>query len=278
LNCKICQYSDLQGVYYGKIRGGDGPQTVLECKECHTQFLKHDKEVFNYRETVGPDEFTRHFQGISSFCNVDTAIKGKVVLDVGASDGQFLKVVGGYATTRIAVETDKNQHSLIQAEHIYDSLDDCLVDWAGKVETITCWHVIEHVTDPVEFMLKLRELLCEDGVLYISTPNREELLMTLLWQEYAPFFYRLWHPYYYNEDSLRYALMVAGFHEQVFDYYHSFGLGNLLGWLRDKKPSGTGIVLNRWQHEAIDQTWQGFIESSQHADTLYVCAYKGVMQ
>lgn len=40
----------------------------------------------------------------------------------------------------------------------------------GKYKTITCFEVIEHVVNPLNFLLNLKGFLDEGGVIYLSTP------------------------------------------------------------------------------------------------------------
>jgi SAM-dependent methyltransferase len=41
----------------------------------------------------------------------------------------------------------------------------------GKVDVITLWHVLEHVTQPVDLLASLKKHLTDDGVFVISVPN-----------------------------------------------------------------------------------------------------------
>src|SRR6185295_7936392 len=49
----------------------------------------------------------------------------------------------------------------------------------GKFDVITMWHVLEHLSNPVEVLKTLREMLAPDGALVVSVPNFQSLQSAL---------------------------------------------------------------------------------------------------
>ncbi len=70
---------------------------------------------------------------------------------------------------------------------------------------ITLVHVFEHITDPHSVLRKLRNLLADDGILYIEVPNVHEF--------YGRFEQScdIAHPYYYSPATLSAVLKMNGF-------------------------------------------------------------------
>jgi SAM-dependent methyltransferase len=272
-NCKICDSSQQKTAYLGEIRGGDKKYQVSECEGCGVQQLEAGSQIDyekGYRDMVGSDEMSRHLKAMNNYCQIDTRIMGKTVVDVGASDGFYLKSIGDFAKQAIGVEPNNNQrHELETTYPMFADLAACNERYKGKIDTVTAWHVIEHIDDPQPFMKEIYDLLSPEGVAILSTPNRNDILMTLMDSDFAPFFYRLWHPYYYDELSFSCLAEQTGFRVLDLGYGHSFGLSNTFGWLKEKQPVGKGRQLTPHQEETIDVMWKNYVEAYGFADTLY---------
>jgi len=75
-----------------------------------------------------------------------------------------------------------------------------LEDLEGKFDVITSIHVLEHLIDPVGQLIKLRDLLTEDGVLILECPDgRNTVGMSL------------WHYVVFVFETMTAALEEAGF-------------------------------------------------------------------
>jgi 2-polyprenyl-3-methyl-5-hydroxy-6-metoxy-1,4-benzoquinol methylase len=103
---------------------------------------------------------------------------GKKLLDVGAGNGEFLKlmkmlgwVVEGTETDERAVNYARSNHALTM--HLGFLSDIKLPD--NTYDVITLSHVIEHVFNPEELMLECKRLLKPGGRLVILTPNSGSL-------------------------------------------------------------------------------------------------------
>jgi SAM-dependent methyltransferase len=285
LECQICNNDKFSVVYLGPIRGFDenDPQEIVECKKCHTQTLKsndkQDYESAGYRDEVGRDDFARHFPNIALLVNPQMSLSGKTVLDVGSSSGTYMKGIESFCNRVIGVEPNQEQRDELEGRFtMHKDLDSAIDDHCGTIDTVTCWHVIEHVENPVEFVQKLGSLLSDDGRIYLSTPNRNEILMRLLDTDYADFFYRKWHKYYFDQDSLEYTVYKSGLKVVTTHFGHSFGIGNMMGWLKEKMPVGNGIVLHPEQDQHIDMIWKQWMEIIKASDTLYTVISKERLQ
>lgn len=282
MKCKICGGEKTRVVYCGHIRGEADTHFIYECGSCFTQFLdKPNMELFDYqsgeyRERVGDDELARHIPDICVILPPST-MHGAVHVDVGSSDGGYLNFAGRFTSQSFGIEPSAD-NTLPSQFTTFSSLDDAMDELAGKVDIITCWHVIEHVENPVDFLREMGELLKDKGKLYLSTPNRDEVLMRLLNTDYAKFFYRAWHNFYFDECSLESAANFAGLKMLYCHYGHSFGLGNTLGWLRDKQPCGAGLVLGEEQETQVDIMWKAWMEALRASDTLYMSFTREVLQ
>jgi 2-polyprenyl-3-methyl-5-hydroxy-6-metoxy-1,4-benzoquinol methylase len=94
------------------------------------------------------------------------------VIDIGCGQGIFLRKINGIASQAIGIEY--NQQALTTAREngleVFGDEDD-LSHLRGTINIIFCFHVLEHVKDPLEFMKYLCGFLVDGGRIGISVPN-----------------------------------------------------------------------------------------------------------
>ena len=149
--------------------------------------------------------------------------------------------------------------------HSLHALDDC----AGAVEHAFSFQVIEHVEEPTAFLAEIAELLAPGGRVTVSTPNRGDLLMELLPEDYPPFFYRTVHRWYFGADSLARCGRPAGLVPAETRFVHRFGVANTLLWLRERTPGGRD-PLPGLDDPALDSVWRDTLAREGTADTIYM--------
>lgn len=166
---------------------------------------------FDYRRHVGEepaDYFRLHDKEqpdrLAFLYENNIQLRGKRVLDVGCGAGSFLDHIEGVAHTLNGVEPD----ALYQGQNriIYPNIG---MAYVGFYDIATSFLVIEHVDNPVGFLTDIRSRLNSDGVAVISTPNANDPIIHF--EKGRRFFYRTQHPWYFTEQSLRFAAQRAGF-------------------------------------------------------------------
>ena len=104
----------------------------------------------------------------------------KSVLDVGCGDGSDLDLVRdlfGPLTATVGIEVSaqacsravKRGHTVIEGSFPEDI--DQLADGGRKFDLILSKHVVEHVERPDLFLSAIRDLVADDGLVLIDTPN-----------------------------------------------------------------------------------------------------------
>lgn len=92
------------------------------------------------------------------------------LLDIGAGTGDFLKVAKEKGWQVYGMEPNKNAMKLASEKGI--ELKSTLNDFDGKqFDVITLWHVLEHIPNLNETILKLSNLVKTNGTLIIAVPN-----------------------------------------------------------------------------------------------------------
>ncbi|MCZ4282327.1 class I SAM-dependent methyltransferase [Kiloniella laminariae] len=107
---------------------------------------------------------------------------GLKILDIGSGHSFFgtiasessIMMGGGY----YAVEPDNNYREIAKknwkstdcSSFFYNSLDEV----CDQFDLITISHVLEHVTDPIDFIKNITTYLKPDGILFIEIPHRDD--------------------------------------------------------------------------------------------------------
>jgi SAM-dependent methyltransferase len=125
-------------------------------------------------------------------------------LDFGCSTGvQLYDFYQKYGNEMVGVEPDpvRRDHAREKGATVYASMDELLEGERGKFDLISLFHVLEHLTNPVETLVCLRERFLEEGGrLLIEVPNL-----------YGHDSFEIAHLYSFSRHSLTETLRKSGF-------------------------------------------------------------------
>ena len=112
----------------------------------------------------------------------DILNKNKVnsVLDFGCGPGWLLRSLNGNFQ-KVGIENSKLAR--VQAE-IYFDVYPSISDIAVNFDLIIINHVIEHLVNPIETLIKLCELLAPNGRIIVGTPNFTSAMAVLFREKY----------------------------------------------------------------------------------------------
>lgn len=94
----------------------------------------------------------------------------KNILDVGAGTGDFLNVCQNDSWKVFGVEPSLVARKIAKGKDVFLTAELLQIE-NRKFDIITLWHVLEHVEKLSESILKLKELLSDEGRLIIAVPN-----------------------------------------------------------------------------------------------------------
>ncbi|MCR9137408.1 MAG: class I SAM-dependent methyltransferase [Alphaproteobacteria bacterium] len=287
--CEVCNAEQWRMIYEGTVRDGfhgsfcDGA-AVARCGQCGVDRLAEeicpDEQFYEtdaYRQKLG--------QGLTTGAYFATAdelqrfaieaighgtLRDKTIADVGCAGGSFLDHVTGIARRKLAIEPSViYQDSLRKRGYtVFPYSLDAKPKFGGEVDYAVSLQVIEHVRNPRKFLADIKPLLAPGGRLLISTPNRRDILMDLLPDEFPSFFYRVVHRWYFDIDALADCAERAGFTVENARTIHRYGLSNALGWLRDRRPSGHTRL--HGIEPPADRLWRGYLEDNDRADCIFM--------
>lgn len=157
-----------------------------------------------------------------------------LILEVGSNNGSFLDILRrtGY-TNLVGIEPSVRLAKYSRSKGFTTINDyfspDCgaeIVRKFGRPSVIVCRHTVEHVPEPLRFMVAMRECLSEKGgVLLIELPDGSaipELLNVYeLWDE---------HLHYFSAENARLMLGQAGFSLTEARSYSHLDTRNLVLW------------------------------------------------
>lgn len=286
--CEICGANEWNSIYTGRIRDGvfgnwhENAQ-VYHCGHCGVQRLAEKDcpppeiyETEQYRAklerglTAG-DYFSAH-DGMQIFTQQSlwpASLRGISIGDVGCGGGALLDQYAGIAGKAVAIEPSNIFHPRLHDKGyaVYNYAEDAARDGV-TLDFGFSIQVIEHVENPREFLSGIHRILNPGGRLLISTPNRDDILMKLLPDEFQPFFYRTVHRWYFDAASLEACARAAGFTVSNRRFVHRYPLSNTLAWLRDRKPTGW----NRLDGVTPlgDGLWNQYLVETGQSDCLYL--------
>ncbi len=291
MRCNLCNSEKTKIIYDGKIRnGGLGQYTVqnikmYQCLECGTIWHQNTVEKLNeyyessaYRQSLEGTSEEENFyilhdgETLDKFIYTGTTIfRKKAVADIGCGCGAFLDFLKGVASSVVAVEPSEAYRKIMDEKGFvtYPYTEDALSDWSDKLDVVVSFDVIEHVSDPIEFMTNIYKLLTPGGKAIIGTPTETPIMRQLLGEIYEKkLLFSTQHLWIFSADSLKRITQIAGFEKSDVKYFQRYGLNNLLGWLRDKEPNVE--IKETFITPTLDAVWKSECDEKGMADYIVI--------
>jgi len=184
--------------------------SIYQCPRCLLQF------AFPMKQMSASGYESVEWYGVRwEFKETLNFLKNKkgTLLEIGCGKGFFLKkaMENGFIVTGI----DINSSAIKEAKELgfdrvypYTLEDFILTNPQKKFDIVCFYHVLEHVENPIDFILKTKKFLKKDGYIVFSVPNPDRLAPSLLKRElwdYPPHHLTRW-----NETSIDFLLTKAG--------------------------------------------------------------------
>ena len=283
--CPICQNKKTDIKYQGSIRKGKFPsheknKKIFQCPSCTTIFQEQtlNYEDNSYRNLTNGSNEIEKLKFLSN--ELDNQLRflpkenfeTKSVIDVGCATGFLLDYLKEKGAKTSAIE--KNQvfiDFLCKSGHsTYSDFNQIREE---KFDLVTCFNVIEHVEDAITFVKNMYEILKPGGTLLIETPNSNDYLLNILGEDFASFFYRVQHRFYFDEQSLKQVMIYSGVSDYTFLYSQKYGLKNLLNWVKKKLP---GQMDEYEFSKGLEEQFQREIEMNKASDHIIIRIKKNV--
>jgi SAM-dependent methyltransferase len=178
--------------------------TIGECSQCGAVQLigvpLSDTYKENHRSIGNTIEYReKKKQELKEFLNKYNLVSGDMI-EIGCGNGQYLEILrelgyecdGWEAGEKNKLECQEKgfnfQHNKLQYNSVF------------------CFYYLEHMPDPVNFIINIYNMLREDGVCLIEVPNYDYIEKNRLWLEFTRD-----HRFYYRKRTLMYLLLKCGF-------------------------------------------------------------------
>ena len=291
--CVLCDVKEFSILYEGLIRKGVfGSETneshkVVECNGCGLKRLKDNPLTIEYYQSKEYREDYNETSEASNYIEMHDneqsprldqigadQFRNKAVLDYGCGGGAFLDLISGLSSSTIGIEPFSGFHDSLKnrGHKVYSSKEEALGDNQNKIDTIVSFGVLEHIEDPLDYLVGARDLLKEGGKMFLETDNFDDILLKINPNNFEKFFYRTAHLWYFQEETLSKIARKAGFTKVTTYHRHNFDISNTISWSKESKP--TGLNKLPFFDERINRAWKDFLESSGQADLVCVTLEK----
>ncbi|HAF47885.1 MAG TPA: hypothetical protein DCL08_01430 [Anaerolineaceae bacterium] len=219
MDCLLCG-SDRKKIFT-RVESFGFPLVYYQCKNCGLIYQSRKES-----QAANPEFYRRTYRRIYQACEEPTPkdlwvqeqraqhlndilrphleIFPEKVLDIGASAGILLQQFrNSFGSEVVGVEPGDayREYAEKSAIEMKESIGALIASDHGKFDLVSMSHVLEHLTEPVEDLKRIKlELLKDGGILLLEVPNF-----------YAHDSYELAHLACYTPHTLREVLKKAGF-------------------------------------------------------------------
>jgi SAM-dependent methyltransferase len=153
------------------------PLATNVCLDCwHSQLtIAVDRDMLykNYLYVSGTtNTLVQEFDKVASIIDKENKCESKKVLDIACNDGSFLKAFKKYNWEVAGIDPAQNIVEMTDKEL------NILCDYfpsnniKDKFAAITCFNVVAHIPNPIEFVKSCGNILEDEGTLYIQTSQK----------------------------------------------------------------------------------------------------------
>lgn len=205
---------------------------VVECQGCGLVQLKNSPVPY-YRDVItaaalsqkSKDALTAEWTPLLT----QFELTGKDAIEIGSCRGDFVGVLTQMGMQVCGLEHSSDSVSVAK-ERGFDVSEGYLLtaELNKKFDLLVCNNYLEHQPDLKSFVNKMRDLLADEGLIYVSVPNLDYILKRSCLYEFVAD-----HLVYFREQSLRSLFEVNGFLVQMqYEKNH----GNDLVLIAKKAP------------------------------------------
>ena len=247
MKCYLCG-SNESTIRPGECR--DNPNIrIIECNQCSLVYLSDFSHIGeSFYENSGQVKSNQDTKVLSTASFIDTTRRfnqfsslfvNKSVLDFGCGKGHFLMKLKNECITSELNSLEINEDysfDLSKNFNHFSSIDEVENQ---SMDYITIFHVLEHLSNPLEILNKLYSKLKTGGKIIIEVPSSDDILLkTYNSESFSKYTYWSLHLYLFNTSTLKKLIDKSLFDVVYVKQYQRYSLANHLHWLSRGKPGG----------------------------------------
>ena len=269
-------------LYHDKVRDRDDVK-VLKCLKSEVIFLSSTDHIDNsYYESTSTFEYWKQNNRKAAINSTYTddirrakqfreLITNKKWLDVGAGAGGVLEILNNYSLESTAIEIQKDSVQTLKENgfNVFESLDELKDEY---FDVVTLFHVFEHLTNPIEELIRIKKKMKKGGKIIIEVPHARDMLISFYENEsFKNFTFWSEHLILHTRNSLRVFVESVGFRRIRIKGFQRYPLSNHIHWLNKGKPGGH-MQYSELNNDKIDTAYSDLLSSLDHNDTLILIA------
>jgi len=192
-NCPLCGSPDIKKHMEVKDYFLSGENfTLFQCSQCEFVFTQDHPGKDNISSYYKSEDYVSHSNTSEGMVNklyhffrgymlgkkrklIQRLTKKRTgnILDIGSGTGFFLNHMREHGWNVTGIEPSEEGRNFCRDQFALEIKDEKTLFSLPEdsFDVITLWHVLEHVQDIDEYMIKIRSILRGDGILLIALPN-----------------------------------------------------------------------------------------------------------
>lgn len=229
-NCPICDKDNYSSVYLCKDHSVSKENfSIVSCNHCDFTFTNPRPEDANLGKYYLSENYISHTNSKNTLFErlyqtvrkisikqklslLNTFSNSKIHLDIGCGTGEFLHACKDVGYTTKGIEpSDIARNQAIQHFGLDVSENTNLSQFENEeFETISLWHVLEHLPELNKTIKQLKRILLEEGVVIVAVPNLKS------WDaDYYKEYWAAWdvpiHLWHFSKNSIKTLFEKHGF-------------------------------------------------------------------
>lgn len=291
-SCPNCGSGDIYYLFSAKDNTVSGEEfEIWECKNCSLRFTQNIPDQENIGRYYQSENYISHSDTTDGLVNklyhlvrkrtllkkqklveITTKKTHGSIMDLGAGTGAFLNTMksAGWDTTGLEPDTIARK----KARELYGlnlKESNGLFSLAAEsFDAITLWHVLEHVHQLHEYMIRFSGLLKKDAKLFIAVPNftsKDAAIYKKYWAAYdVPR-----HLYHFSPKSMEVLLNTHGFNLEKIEpmWYDSAYVSMLSEKYKNGKANNLAALIN-----GVSSNVNAFFDKLKCSSLIYIASPK----
>ena len=251
---------------------------IIECNQCGLVYLSDFSHIGeSFYENSGQVRSNKDTKVLSTASVIDTTRRfnqfsslfvNKSVLDFGCGKGHFLMKLKNECITSDLNSLEINEDYSFDLNKNFNHFSSIDEVENQSMDYITIFHVLEHLSDPLEILNKLYSKLKTGGKIIIEVPSSDDILLkTYNSESFSKYTYWSLHLYLFNTSTLKKLIDKSLFDIVYVKQYQRYSLANHLHWLSRGKPGGH-LEYHFLENDILNELYSKKLSEIGQCDTI----------